>query len=303
MDESLSDLAAGTQTLIAQYATEWGLSVLGAVVVLVIGLWVARRVRTGMRSGLGRAGIDPMLVPFAAAMVYWGLVAFVVIAVLTIFGVPTATFVAVVGAAGLAVGLALQGTLSNFASGVMILTFRPFLVGHWVEVAGVAGTVKETGIFSTTLFTGDNVKVVVPNSQVYGQTVKNYSANPTRRIDLVVGVGYDDDLQVAQDTMLGALSSDERVLAEPAPTVAVHELGDSSVDFVVRPWCNASDYWPLRWDLTRRLKEELEAAGCSIPYPQRDVHVFRDGGAAIAAGNGADGAVVERSAPADPIGD
>jgi len=255
--------------------TEWGLSALGAVAVLVVGSWIAKRIRKGLRTRLGKAGLDPMLVPFTASMVYWGLMAFVVIAVLGIFGVPTASFIAVVGAAGLAVGLALQGTLSSFASGVMILIFRPFVVGNWVEVAGVAGTVKEIGLFSTILFTGDNVKVVVPNSQVYGQTLKNFSANDTRRIDLIMGVGYDDDLQVAQDTILHVLGSDDRVLEEPAPTVAVHELGDSSVDFVVRPWCKASNYWPLRWELNRRLKEELEAAGCSIPYPQRDVHLYQ----------------------------
>ncbi|TVR61475.1 MAG: mechanosensitive ion channel family protein [Gemmatimonadales bacterium] len=256
---------------------EWGLSVVGAMVVLVVGLWIAKRIRSGVKTGLGRQGLDPTLIPFVSSLIYWGLVAFVLIAVLGIFGIPTASFIAVLGAAGLAVGLALQGTLSNFASGVMILIFRPFSVGNWVEVAGVAGSVREIGIFSTVLHTGDNVKVVVPNSQVYGQTVKNFSANDTRRIDLIIGVSYDDDLQVAQDTILEVLSGDERILGEPAPTVAVHELGDSSVDFVVRPWCNASDYWPLRWHLLRQLKERLEAAGCSIPYPQRDLHLFRQG--------------------------
>ncbi len=258
--------------------TGWGMSALGAIAVLVVGMWIAKRVRVGLRSHLGQAGLDPTLVPFAAGMVYWGLMAFVIIAVLGIFGIPTASFIAVVGAAGLAVGLALQGTLSNFASGVMILMFRPFVVGNWVEVAGVAGSVKEIGLFSTVLFSGDNVKIVVPNSQVYGQTLKNFSANETRRIDLVVGVGYEDDLQVAHTTMLETLTADERVLEEPAPTVAVHELGDSSVDFVVRPWCRAADYWALRWHLTRRLKEELEAASCSIPFPQRDVHLHGQNG-------------------------
>ena len=255
---------------------EWGLSAIGAIAILIIGSWVAKKIRGALRSSLSRAGFDPMLIPFASSLVYWGLMAFVLIAVLANFGVQTASFIALVGAAGLAVGLALQGTLSNFAAGVMILIFRPFSVGNWVEVAGVAGTVKEIGIFSTILFTGDNVKVVVPNSQVYGQTLKNFSANDTRRIDLVMGVGYDDDLQIANDTMLRVLNAEDRVLDEPAPVVAVSELGDSSVDFVVRPWCKASDYWPLRWHLNRRLKEELEAAGCSIPYPQRDVHLFQE---------------------------
>ncbi|MEX2531114.1 MAG: mechanosensitive ion channel domain-containing protein [Gemmatimonadota bacterium] len=269
------DMEAMIQTA-TDLMMEWGLSAIGAIAVLLIGAWVAKRIREALRGNLSRAGLDPMLIPFAATLVYWGLMAFVVIAVLGIFGVPTASFIAVVGAAGLAIGLALQGTLGNFASGVMILTFRPFTVGDWVEVSNVAGTVKEIGIFSTILFTGDNVKVVVPNSQIYGQSLKNYSANDTRRIDLVMGVGYDDDLQVAHDTMLRVLESEDRILDEPAPMVAVSELGDSSVNFVVRPWCNTTDYWPLRWHLNRRLKEELESAGCSIPFPQRDVHLFQE---------------------------
>ncbi len=269
-------LEAAVET-VTTFATEFGLKIIGAVVLLVVGAWIARRVRNGLQGGLVRGGLDATLVPFVAAMVYWGLMTFIVIAVIGILGVPTAQFVAVIGAAGLAVGLALQGTLSNFAAGVMLLIFRPFSVGHWVEVAGTAGTVKEISVFSTILHTGDNIRVTVPNSQVYGQTIRNYSANPTRRIDLVIGVGYDDDLQVAKETMLRVLTSDARVLEDPAPNVQVHELGDSSVDFIVRPWCNSGDYWALRWDLMRALKEELEAAGCNIPFPQRDVHLHRVG--------------------------
>lgn len=266
------DVRETIQTLSDNLA-EWGLSVLGAVAVFVVGAWVAKRIRMAMRASLGKSGLDPLLVQFGSSLIYWGLMAFVAVAVLGIFGVPTASFVVVLGAAGLAIGLALQGTLSNFASGVMILMFRPFVVGNWVEVGGVAGSVREIGLFSTVLFTGDNVRVTVPNSKVYGETLKNFTANETRRIDLIVGVSYDDDLQVAEEAISRVLRSDERVLADPAPTVAVSELGDSSVDFVVRPWCLTPDYWALRWHLTRRLKEELEAAGCSIPYPQRDVHV------------------------------
>ena len=267
MDETLQ--------MITDVMAEWGMSVLGALAVFIVGAWVAKRIRGALRRNLTKAGLDPMLVQFTSSLTYWGLMAFVVVAVLGLFGVPTASFVVVLGAAGLAVGLALQGTLSNFASGVMILMFRPFVLGNWVEAGGVAGSVKEIGIFSTVLFTGDNVRVVVPNSQIYGQTLKNYTANETRRIDLVIGVSYDDDLQVAQDTILRVLGSDERVLEDPAPTVAVGELGDSSVNFLVRPWCNTPDYWALRWHLLRKLKEELESAGCSIPYPQRDVHLHQ----------------------------
>jgi small conductance mechanosensitive channel len=181
--------------------------------------------------------------------------------------------VAVLGAAGLAIGLAFQGTFSNFASGVMLLTFRPFRVGDFVEVGGHAGSVHEVGVFSCMLSTPDNVQIRVPNSQIFGATIKNYSANDTRRIDLVMGVGYDDDLGVAVRTCMDVITADPRTLADPAPVVAVSELGDSSVNLVVRPWVNAADYWTTRWDLTRALKENLEAAGCSIPFPQRDVHV------------------------------
>lgn len=268
--------------------TEFGLKALGAVTVLFIGIWVARRLRKMLRSYLGASKIDPTLVPFISSLIYWAMVAFVMIAVLGVFGVPTAQFVAVLGAAGLAIGLALQGTLSNFAAGVMLLIFRPFSVGHWVEIGGSAGSVQEIGVFSTVIHTGDNIRVVVPNSQVFGQTIRNFSANPTRRIDLVIGVSYSDDLQVAHDTILQVLGTDERILAEPEPRVAVHNLGDSSVDFVVRPWCNAEDYWPLRWDLIRRIKESLEAAGCSIPFPQRDVHLYPTGASSVPVGSASD---------------
>lgn len=255
----------------------YGLAVVGGVALFLAGRWLAARVRATTRSRLERSRMDPTLIPFAAGLVYWGLMAFVVLAVLNLVGVQTASAIAVLGAAGLAVGLALQGTLSNFAAGVMLLTFRPFQVGDWVDVATVSGTVREIGLFSSVLHSGDNIRVIVPNSQIYGHTIKNYSANPTRRIDLVMGVSYDDDLAEAQRTMERVLAEDERVLAEPAALVAVDELADSSVNFVVRPWCNAPDYWTVRRDVTRRMKEELEAAGCSIPFPQRDVHLHQAG--------------------------
>jgi len=203
-----------------------------------------------------------------------------VIAVLSLFGVQTASLIAVLGAAGLAVGLALQGTLSNFAAGVMLLIFRPFKVGDFIDAVGTAGSVMEIGIFSTTLKSPDNIKIVLPNSQVYGQTIKNFNGYDTRRIDLVIGVSYDNDLQVALDTIRSVVTADPRVMAEPEVQIAVSNLGDSSVDIVVRPWCAGTDYWALRFDLTRRLKEDLEAAGCSIPYPQRDVHLIQSAASA-----------------------
>ncbi len=257
--------------------TAWGLKILGAVAVLVIGRIVARWARRLIRTVMQRGNADATLVPFVSGLAYYLILAFVAVAVLGMVGVQTASMVAVLGAAGLAVGLALQGTLSNFASGVMLLVFRPFGVGDYIDAGGTAGSVQAVGLFSTTLNTPDNVKIVVPNSAVYGSTIKNYAANPTRRNDMVIGVSYDDDLQVAVNTINRVLASDDRVLRDPEPVVAVSELGDSSVNIVVRPWCTKEDYWNLRFDMMRALKEQLEAAGCSIPYPQRDVHVHQVG--------------------------
>jgi small conductance mechanosensitive channel len=252
----------------------WGLNVIGAIVLLIIGRIVAGWIRTSIIKGLTKVNADASLIPFFASMAYYVALAVVLIAVLNLFGIETTSLIAVLGAAGLAVDLALQGTLSSFAAGVMLLIFRPIRVGDFVEVAGQAGTVAEISIFSTLLNTGDNVRITIPNAQVYGDTVKNYSFNDTRRIDLVMGIGYGDNIGTAVSIIERVITSDERTLADPAPTVAVAELSDSSVNLVVRPWCRKEDYWALRWDLTRKLKEELEAGGCNIPFPQRDVHVL-----------------------------
>jgi len=249
------------------------MSVIGAIVLFVVGRMVASWARTKLTQGLTRAGTDASLIPFFASMLYYVLVGVVLIAVLNLFGIETTSLIAVLGAAGLAVGLALQGTLSNFAAGVMLLIFRPIRVGDWVEVAGHAGTVKEIAIFNTLLDTGDNVRIVIPNSQISSDVVKNYSFNPTRRVDLVMGISYGDDIGRAIEIIERVLTSDDRTLKDPASTIAVTELADSSVNLIVRPWCNTSDYWALRRDLTRALKEGLEAGGCNIPYPQTDVHV------------------------------
>ncbi len=249
------------------------MSVIGAIVLFVVGRMVASWARTKLTQGLTRAGTDASLIPFFASMLYYVLVGVVLIAVLNLFGIETTSLIAVLGAAGLAVGLALQGTLSNFAAGVMLLIFRPIRVGDWVEVAGHAGTVKEIAIFNTLLDTGDNVRIIIPNSQISSDVVKNYSFNPTRRVDLVMGISYGDDIGRAIEIIERVLTSDDRTLKDPASTIAVTELADSSVNLIVRPWCNTSDYWALRRDLTRALKEGLEAGGCNIPYPQTDVHV------------------------------
>jgi small conductance mechanosensitive channel len=274
--EQVENLDAGAlMGTLTELATQWGLQIIGAIIVLFVGRIVAGWARRLTRKALERAEVDPTLVPFIAKLVYYLLLAFVVIAVLGVFGVQTASLVAVLGAAGLAVGLALQGTLSNFAAGVMLLFFRPFKVGDFIDAGGTTGTVEEIGVFATTMKSPDNIKIVVPNSQVYGQTIKNFNGFDTRRVDLVIGISYDDSISTAIDTIRSIVNADQRVLAEPETQIAVSNLGDSSVDLVVRPWCAGSDYWPLRFDLTRTIKEGLEAAGCSIPYPQTDVHLHQ----------------------------
>jgi len=268
----MEDLSAFATPIIAEY----GFKLLGAIVILVVGRWLAGIVRGIVRRASERAGADPTLVPFFANLAYAGLLLGVFLGGAQVLGIPTGSFIAIVGAAGLAIALAFQGTLSHLASGVMLLTFRPFNVGDFVDAGGTAGTVKEIGVFTTTMTTPDNVRIIVPNSQISSSIIRNFSANDTRRIDLVVGVGYDDDLNLAMRTIEKIVSADARVLEEPATQIAVSEMADSSVNFVVRPWVATSDYWTTRFDLTKALKEGLEEAGCSIPYPQRDVHIFRE---------------------------
>lgn len=268
------------QTMLVPLVTAWGLKIVLAIVLLVVGRGVARVVRRLLGKGLERANMDPTLVPFLASLGYYLVLAVVIIAVLGVVGIQTASLVAILGAAGLAVGLALQGTLSNVAAGVMLLVFRPFRVGDVIEAGGTTGKVQSIGLFTTTLNTADNVQITLPNSGIWGGTVKNYTANDTRRNDMVMGISYDDDIGLAMKTINEVLAADPRVLADPAPQVAVAELADSSVNIVVRPWCTKEDYWDLRFDLHRSLKEGLEAAGCSIPYPQRDVHLFQAGASA-----------------------
>jgi small conductance mechanosensitive channel len=276
MDSTVNQAVQNIITLVST----WGLRIVGALAVLIVGRLVCGFARNSVRRGLEGRGVDASLVPFIANLVYFILLAAVIIAVLGLFGIETTSLVAVLGTAGLAIGLALQGTLANFSAGVMLLLFRPFRVGDYVDAAGVAGTVAEIGVFSTILNTPDNVRIIVPNSAAFGATIKNYSANDTRRNDIVVGISYDDDISNAIAVVNSLLGKDSRVLPEPEPVVAVSELADSSVNLIVRPWCRKEDYWGLRFDLTRRFKEELEKAGCTIPYPQRDVHVHQVNGSA-----------------------
>jgi small conductance mechanosensitive channel len=253
--------------------TQLGLKALSAVAIFLIGRWLAKMVTKAVRKVMARGDIEDTLENFLANLLYAALMAAVIIATINQLGVETTSLLAVVGAAGLAIGLALQGSLSNFAAGVMIVAFRPYKVGNFVEAGGVAGTVEEVQIFTTVFKTGDNKKIIVPNSQVMAGTIVNYSANPTRRVDLVAGCGYDDDLDHVRRVLEQIVAADERILEDPAPTIAVSELADSSVNFVVRPWVNSSDYWGVYFDVTEQIKKQFDAEGLSIPYPQRDVHI------------------------------
>lgn len=266
----------------AQQAIEmistWGMQVVGAIALLIVGYLVAGRAGRLTRRALERGRVDAQLVPFFGQAVHYFVLAVVVIAVLQLFGIETTSLVAVIGAAGLAVGLALQGTLSSFAAGVLLLVTRPFKIGNFVSVAGSTGSVVEITLFSTTLKTPDNIQIVIPNSAVYGTTITNFSANDIRRIDLVIGISYDDDIGKAISTIESVLAKEELLLADPAPTIAVSELADSSVNLIVRPWTNTKDFGAARGSVMRALKEGIEAGGCSFPYPQQDVHVVSSSG-------------------------
>jgi small conductance mechanosensitive channel len=254
----------------------YGVSILAAIIILVVGLWVAKKVKACFVQVLQKKEVDPTLVGFFSSLLYGALAVFVVIAAISKLGIQTTSFVAVIGAAGLAVGLALQGSLSNFASGVLLILFKPFQAGDFIKAGGEAGVVVEVGILTTELKTPDNVKIIMPNSSILGGAITNISAHPTRRVDMVVGVGYGDDLNKAKQIMEDILEADERVLKDPAVTIAVSNLGESSVDFVVRPWVKSADYWALKFDFTKAVKEKFDAEGVSIPFPQRDIHVFQE---------------------------
>ncbi len=261
------------QTLIGLVAT-YGLNVVGAFAILIAGWIGAGWAQRAVNKALGRVKkFDETLRKFAASVVRYLILIVTVLAVLSQFGVQTASLITVFGAAGLAIGLALQGTLSNVAAGVMLLIFRPFKIGDYVEAGGVAGTVKALNLFVTELATPDNVQILAPNSQIWGSAVRNYSYHETRRCDLLIGIDYGDDIGRARDAILDVIGAEARVLADPEPLVAVAELGDSSVNLTVRPWVRGADYWGVKFDLTKAIKERLDDEGISIPFPQRTIHV------------------------------
>jgi small conductance mechanosensitive channel len=258
-------------------SVDLGIKVATALAIFFVGKFIIRLVMRALHKVMQKQDVEETLETFVSNLVRSVLMIVLVIATIGALGVETTSFIAIFGAAGLAVGLALQGSLSNFASGVLIVLFRPYRVGDFVEAAGIAGVVEQVQILTTILKTGDNKQIIVPNSQIMDSIITNYSANDTRRVDMVVGVSYDDDLDKVRDTIKELIAADDRILDEPAPKIAVSELADSSVNFVVRPWVNSADYWGVMFDLTEAIKKRFDKEGISFPFPQQDVHLYKQG--------------------------
>ena len=251
----------------------WGLKVIAAIAIFIIGRWVAKGVRSGVRRMMQKADTDPIVIGFVGSITYIALLAFVIIAALGQLGIQTTSFIAILGAAGLAIGLALQGSLANFAAGFLMIIFRPFKVGDFIEGAGVAGVVEAIQIFTTTLRTGDNKTIIIPNAKLSGDNIVNYSAKETRRVDMTVGVAYDANLSKVRDVLKDIISKEPRVHADPEPLIVVGELADNSVNFIVRVWTNTGDYWGVKFDMTETIKNRFDDEGIGIPFPQRDIHI------------------------------
>jgi len=279
MDTNTVAVAAGGEAIpviekLQAIGVEYGVKIVGALLVLIVGMWISKMIKKGIVRLMQKRGVDPTLITFCSSLLYMALQVFVIVAALEKLNIRTTSFVAILGAAGLAVGLALQGSLANFAAGVLMIIFKPFKVGDFIEAGGNVGSVQEISIFTTVLKSPDNKKIIVPNAQVTGSSITNFNALGTRRIDLTAGISYSDDLDKAQSVLEGILAADDRILKDPAPTVAVVEMADSSVNFVVRPWVNAADYWGVYFDTTKAIKQRFDKEGISIPFPQRDVHIY-----------------------------
>jgi small conductance mechanosensitive channel len=259
------------------FATTYGLKIVGAILILIFGRFFAGVARKMVRRIAIKSNLDDSIVSFLSSLTFFLVIAFAVIAALAKFGMQTASFVAVLGAAGFAVGFALQGSLSNFAAGVMILIFRPFKIGDLIEAAGILGIVQDIHLFNTILATLDNVKIILPNGKIYGDVIKNISGYDTRRLDLEFGIGYSSSIQKAYDVISNIIKEDARILPEPKTQIAVSELADSSVNFVVRPWVKQEDYWDVKFGLNRQVKEAFDSQGIEIPFPQRVVHMSTEG--------------------------
>lgn len=264
------------KTFLATQGLQFAINVVVALAIFVVGKWIANILSRFCNRLMKQAKVDETLARFLSNIVYSILLVIVVLAALSELGINTTSLAAVLAAAGFAVGMAFQGTLSNFSSGVMLILFKPFRVGDYIEAAGTAGVVEEIQIFTTSMRTGDNIAIVVPNSHITSGNIRNFSIKENRRIDLVIGCGYDDDLKAVKAFLEEVVNGDYRVLADPAPVIAVNELADSSVNFVVRPWVKNADYWATRWDLTERIKLGFDERGFTIPYPSRDVHLYNE---------------------------
>ena len=260
-------------SIMSLYVVPWAIKIALALLIFVIGRKVVGAIVGFAQKLMRRQEMDEILVRFISSIIKWLLLLFVIIAALSQLGVDTTSLIALLGAAGLAVGLALQGSLANFASGVLLIIFRPFSKGDFVQAGGDAGVVDAISIFTTTLITPDNKVIIVPNGAVLGNNITNFSAKPTRRVDMVFGISYDDDIKKAKEILEKIIAEDDRVLEDPAPVVALGELADSSVNFLVRPWVDSADYWGVLWDTTEKVKLQFDAEGISIPYPQMDVHL------------------------------
>ncbi len=257
-----------------ELTTLYGLKVIAAAVIFIVGRWVAKGLKKLIVRALIKGKVDETLVSFLGHLTYFTLLAFIIIAALNQLGIQTTSFIAILGAAGLAVGLALQGSLANFAAGILMIIFRPFRVGDYVEGGGTAGIVEEIQIFTTKLRTPDNKSIIIPNSKITGDNIVNYSAKDSRRMDMIVGVSYDDDYDQVKEVLQDIIAKDGRILEEPAPTIGIVEFGDNSVNFAFRPWVKTAQYWDVYFALTEAIKKRFDEEGITIPYPQRDVHLF-----------------------------
>lgn len=253
---------------------EYGVRILGALAILVVGMWVAKQLKKAVVKLMSKRSVDPTLISFSASMLYVVMQVFVIVAALEKLDIKTTSFVAILGAAGLAVGLALQGSLANFAAGVLMIVFKPVKVGDFVEAAGTMGSVVEISIFTTILNTMDNKKTIVPNAKLMADNITNYSANDTRRVDLTAGISYSDDIDKARSAIQAALAEVDGIIESPAPDILVSEMADSSVNFAVRPWCRPVDYWGVYFGVTEAIKKKFDDEGICIPFPQRDVHLY-----------------------------
>lgn len=277
--EELKKFGTYLDTIITYYVPKivsGGMTLLGAIIVLIIGLWLIKKFVKSLRKFMTKKEVDPSLVPFLSSLLKFGLQALLFISVISMIGIEMTSFVAVLGAAGLAVGLALQGSLSNFAGGVMILIFKPYKVGDYIEGGGHSGTVNSIQVFHTILKTPDNVTIVIPNGNLSNSSIKNYSTESLRRVDNVFGIAYGDSVDQAYSVLRSMIEADDRVLKEPEPFMAVTELANSSVNITTRLWVNASDYWAVKFDMQKKVYEQFDKSGLSIPFPQMDVHIQKE---------------------------